>query len=54
MEEVARGLERRAEASLRLAEDNAVRFETTKAEAILLSMRRSHGHRQTKKERKCG
>ena len=43
VEEVARGLERCAEESLVWAQGNAVRFETAKTEAILLSRRRSHG-----------
>ena len=43
VEEVTRGLEERAAESLRWAESSAVRFETSKAEAILLSRRRGHG-----------
>ena len=41
-EEVVQGPECRTEESLRWAEDDAARFETTKIEAILLSRRRGH------------
>ena len=47
--EVARSLKRCAEESLAWAQGNAVRFETAKTEAILLSRRRSHG--RAKRER---
>ena len=48
--EVARGLERCAEENLTWARGNAVRFETAKTEAVLLSRRRSHG--RAKRERR--
>ena len=48
VEEVASGLERCAEESLVWARGNAVRFETVKTEAILLSRRRSHGRAKRK------
>ena len=47
IEEVTQGLERAAAESLRWAESNAVRFETAKTEAILLSRRRGHGRTRT-------
>ena len=46
IEEVTVGLERCAAQNLLWAESNAVRFETSKTEAILLSKRRSHGKRR--------
>ena len=42
LDDVIRKLERCAEASLRWADSNAVRFETTKTEAILFSRKRKH------------
>ena len=46
LDDVARKLERCAEASLEWGEHNAVRFETTKTEAILFSRRRKHRRTQ--------
>ena len=42
MGEVVQRLERCAAASLAWAEDNAVRFETSKTEAILFSRKKAH------------
>ena len=46
IEEVTRGLEACAAESLRWAEGSAVRFETSKTEAVLLSRRRGHGRQR--------
>lgn len=43
LNDVVGKLERCAEACLRWADDNAVRFETSKTEAILFSRQRRHG-----------
>lgn len=43
--DVVRKLEQCASASLEWAQDNAVRFETAKTEAILFSRRRKHRQR---------
>ena len=42
LDDVVRKLEGCAAASLQWAEDNAVRFETSKMEAVLFSKRRQH------------
>ena len=42
LDDMAQKLEGCAAASLRWANDNAVRFETSKTEAILLSKKRKH------------
>ena len=54
VEEVASGLEWCAEESLRWAEKNAVPFEISKTEAILLSRRRGHGRQKRDREVRVG
>ena len=54
VEEVAQGLQWCTKESLRWAEGNAVRFEVTKAEAVLLSKRRSHGREKRERSVRVG